>query len=311
MPGLVKIGQTTNTPEQRAKELGASTGTPTPFAVAHFEGVPDCVATEKRVHRRLFEQRINPKREFFEMSVADAISIVRELASEDRRNSEAAAFDDAAATRTYQLDSSDEDAHGTQAWATSRDQRQVISPRSDSRERPRPRRLGKVVALFGGVAIIAVIVAGIDPQQSSPGTGGDAGSTRTTAAGSAQCVVEALHCERFNGERRSGRDRHALVSTAEDAHRHADALCLLQSNLASSDKWLVGASNYEASRAWDGLGCRGRAVEAVEAALKRPHDRSWQATCWQCWQLNADCTSCGPRPSQVDAVVDPYSAGAR
>jgi hypothetical protein len=34
MEGFVKIGKTTKTPEERAKELSNATGVPTPFTVA-------------------------------------------------------------------------------------------------------------------------------------------------------------------------------------------------------------------------------------------------------------------------------------
>ena len=34
-PGYIKVGKTTKTPEERAKELSAATGVPTPFIVAY------------------------------------------------------------------------------------------------------------------------------------------------------------------------------------------------------------------------------------------------------------------------------------
>ena len=80
MPGLVKIGQTQGDPKDRAKEVSRGTGVPHAFAVVHFEHVPDRVATERRVHRRLAGLRGNRRREFFEMPTADAIDIVREIA---------------------------------------------------------------------------------------------------------------------------------------------------------------------------------------------------------------------------------------
>ena len=51
MPGLIKVGMTTNTPEERAEQLSSATGVPTPFVVAYQRYVNDCAAAEEFVHK--------------------------------------------------------------------------------------------------------------------------------------------------------------------------------------------------------------------------------------------------------------------
>jgi hypothetical protein len=84
MPSLVKIGQTTRDPEDRAHEIGG-TGVPGRFVVAYRERVPDCAAVERRIHRELAKYRYDPKREFFELSLESAIATMRQIAEEERR----------------------------------------------------------------------------------------------------------------------------------------------------------------------------------------------------------------------------------
>ena len=52
MPGLVKIGSTTRTPAERAKELSQATGFCTPFVVAFDEYVGSCEQAEREIHAR-------------------------------------------------------------------------------------------------------------------------------------------------------------------------------------------------------------------------------------------------------------------
>lgn len=67
MAGLVKVGKTTRTPEERAKELSASTGVPIPFMVAFYETFSDCTLAEEYVHAKLESLgcRHSDNREFF------------------------------------------------------------------------------------------------------------------------------------------------------------------------------------------------------------------------------------------------------
>ena len=48
--GIVKIGKTQNSPDDRAKELSSATGVPTPFFVAYSSYFNDCSAAEIFVH---------------------------------------------------------------------------------------------------------------------------------------------------------------------------------------------------------------------------------------------------------------------
>ena len=77
MPGLVKIGQTSNDPIRRAREL-ESTGVPGRFEVEYqglFEGY---ARIERSVHSALAEYREYSNREFFRIDVARAILAIRE-----------------------------------------------------------------------------------------------------------------------------------------------------------------------------------------------------------------------------------------
>lgn len=79
MPGLVKVGLTTTSPEQRIKELSSATGVASNFELARSFAVSDVRSAEKKAHailEKVFE-RPNRSREFFEAdvdSVADVLS---------------------------------------------------------------------------------------------------------------------------------------------------------------------------------------------------------------------------------------------
>ncbi len=73
MQGLVKIGMTSRTPDERASEISKGTGVPSPFVVAYSEEVPDCVTAESAIHSRLAAHRVGKDREFFCMPVRDAM----------------------------------------------------------------------------------------------------------------------------------------------------------------------------------------------------------------------------------------------
>ena len=72
MPGLVKIGMTTRSPEERAQEL-ASTGVPMPFHVAAAWPVDDVRAAERGAHEALARYRVNDQREWFRVSVPEVL----------------------------------------------------------------------------------------------------------------------------------------------------------------------------------------------------------------------------------------------
>lgn len=70
MPGLVKIGLTTDSVESRIANLSASTGVPLPFECHFAAEIPEGVnleKIEKTLHQLFAEHRINPRREFFKV----------------------------------------------------------------------------------------------------------------------------------------------------------------------------------------------------------------------------------------------------
>ena len=68
--GLVKIGLTMRTPEERRREL-ASTGVPLPFVVEFAKRVSEPAEKEKCLHLILEDKRVNCDREFFVCPVAE------------------------------------------------------------------------------------------------------------------------------------------------------------------------------------------------------------------------------------------------
>jgi len=82
MPGLVKIGQTINEITNRMNELN-TTGVPLPFDCLFACEVDDCKLVENSLHKAFYPQRINPKREFFEIDPDQAIVILRLFSKKD------------------------------------------------------------------------------------------------------------------------------------------------------------------------------------------------------------------------------------
>lgn len=78
MPGIVKVGLTTDSVESRITQLSSHTGVPLPFECYFAAEVADCARLEKTLHQLFSEYRVNPKREFFKVDpekVVLAISI--------------------------------------------------------------------------------------------------------------------------------------------------------------------------------------------------------------------------------------------
>lgn len=75
---ILKIGRTSRSPEIRAQELSMATGVPQPFIVVYESLVSDSVLAEKLIHQQLSNDgyRISPSREFFEIPLKVAISVV-------------------------------------------------------------------------------------------------------------------------------------------------------------------------------------------------------------------------------------------
>jgi hypothetical protein len=84
MPGMLKIGMTSRTPEERARELSQGTGVAVPFSVAFSEEVPDCARAEALIHSRLARFRLHQGREFFHLDLRTAIRELSKIADEVR-----------------------------------------------------------------------------------------------------------------------------------------------------------------------------------------------------------------------------------
>ena len=80
MPGLLKIGCTERTPDDRARELSDKTGVPARFVVEWAWPVSDWKAVEALTHTRLGACRPNVNREFFSCSVSKARRAIKHAA---------------------------------------------------------------------------------------------------------------------------------------------------------------------------------------------------------------------------------------
>lgn len=83
MPGLVKVGKTTQLEvEDRMKQL-FSTGVPVPFECAFACQVKDATEVEKALHFAFGGSRINPNREFFQIEPERVVAVLKLLKVED------------------------------------------------------------------------------------------------------------------------------------------------------------------------------------------------------------------------------------
>lgn len=86
MPGLVKIGKTTQLEvEGRMKQL-YGTGVPVPFDCAFACKVKDATEVERALHFAFGNSRINPNREFFKIEPERVISILKLLKVDEITN---------------------------------------------------------------------------------------------------------------------------------------------------------------------------------------------------------------------------------
>jgi hypothetical protein len=82
---VYKVGWTSNSAEQRARELSSATGVPASFAVVEGWQHPDPEALEKGVHAMLDPYRLNERREFFKLKYPALKAIIEaEIARSDR-----------------------------------------------------------------------------------------------------------------------------------------------------------------------------------------------------------------------------------
>lgn len=79
MPGLVKIGKAQN--EDAAIRMAQlyTTGVPFPFDVEFVCRVTNCDEVERALHTAFAPNRVNPKREFFQIEAGQVISILKLL----------------------------------------------------------------------------------------------------------------------------------------------------------------------------------------------------------------------------------------
>lgn len=82
LPGLVKIGQTSRSPEERARELSKNTSIPENFVVEFEICTSDRVELEKDAHRQLSSYRVNARREFFRVEIEKAAQLLRQAAEQ-------------------------------------------------------------------------------------------------------------------------------------------------------------------------------------------------------------------------------------
>lgn len=80
MQGLVKVGKTSGTSEDRARRL-RSTGVPARFIVLYDIYVDDMQAVETAAHEALKSYRYEPDREFFTCSPKEAINTLLSIAA--------------------------------------------------------------------------------------------------------------------------------------------------------------------------------------------------------------------------------------
>ena len=107
MPDMVKIGITSTTVEERMKSL-QSTGVPLPFTCYYAAEVEDASKIEKALHAGYADSRVNPNREFFNISPEAARAILKEFEITDQtvgeqfeNEDEKIAFEKASKVRSF------------------------------------------------------------------------------------------------------------------------------------------------------------------------------------------------------------------
>lgn len=83
IPGLVKIGHTTQEDVKARMAQIYNTGVPLPFQCEYGAKVRDPAKVEAALHRAFTPNRVNPKREFFEIAPEQAVAIIRLVQIED------------------------------------------------------------------------------------------------------------------------------------------------------------------------------------------------------------------------------------
>jgi hypothetical protein len=79
IPGLLKIGYTRKEIGIRIKDLSKATGVPTPFKLEYIFKCSNGMELESEIHRHLKEFRPNNQREFFDITLNQAVEAVKFL----------------------------------------------------------------------------------------------------------------------------------------------------------------------------------------------------------------------------------------
>ena len=77
MPNILKVGQSSNDPSNRASEL-YTTGLPNPFDIEYVGIFENFVDLERSVHSFLGKYRVNNRREFFAVDLHIAVTAIRD-----------------------------------------------------------------------------------------------------------------------------------------------------------------------------------------------------------------------------------------
>jgi len=78
-PGILKIGYTNNTPEERARQLSNATGVAMPYEVEYAYSCWNGLELEKDIHERLHEYRLSNQREFFQVDLEEVKDVINEI----------------------------------------------------------------------------------------------------------------------------------------------------------------------------------------------------------------------------------------
>jgi len=79
VPNMVKIGMTTNTPDERARQISSATGVATPWIPIYSYKCYRSDLLEAEVHYHLREHRVNKHREMFDIDSHTARIVIEEL----------------------------------------------------------------------------------------------------------------------------------------------------------------------------------------------------------------------------------------
>lgn len=83
MPGILKIGKTTQADVSLRMNQLYTTGVPVPFECVYAIEVEDCSKVESALHIAFGPSRVNPNREFFKIEAEQAIAILKLLDQKD------------------------------------------------------------------------------------------------------------------------------------------------------------------------------------------------------------------------------------